>query len=97
MLTFPHPKSVVTYTKINEFLFNWYCKTARENTLNAAKDIYEKLLSKGHVQNLEDPSIDCTVSGDGTWSNRGHSSINGLVTLISKENGQYIDSYVQKM
>ena len=35
-----------------------------------------------------------TVSGDGTWSSRGHSSINVLVTLISKENGKCIDSYV---
>ena len=38
--------------------------------------------------------MDCTVSGDGAWSKRGSSSINGLPTLISKENGSCIDSYV---
>ena len=86
---FPPPISVVTYTKINDLLFNSYSKTASENTLNGTKDrpTYEKLLSKGHVKNSDDQSMDCTVSGDGTCLKRGHSSINGLIMLISKEIG----------
>lgn len=69
-------------------------KTSFESTLNAAEDIYEKLFSKGHIQNSDDQSMDCTVSGDGDWSKRENSSINWLVMLISKENGECIDSYV---
>ena len=75
-------------------LFNLHRKTASESNLNAAKDTYEKFLSKGHVQNSDDQSMDCTVSGDGAWSKRENSSINGLVTLISKEYGKCINSYV---
>ena len=94
LMNFPPPISVVTYTKINGLLFNLYSKTANESTFNATKDTYEKLLSKGHVQNSDDQSMDCTVFGDGVCSKSGHSSINGLVTLISKENGKCTDSHV---
>ena len=39
LMNFLPPISVVTYTKINDLLFNSYCKTASESTLNAAKDM----------------------------------------------------------
>ena len=56
--------------------------------------VVSHFLFKGHVQNSDDQSMDCTLSDDIAWSKRGHSLINGLVTLISKENGKCIDSYV---
>ena len=62
--------------------------------LNATKDTHEKLLSKTHVHNSKDQSVDCTVPGDGAWSKKGHSSIYELVKLISKENGKCIESYI---
>lgn len=36
-------------------------------------------------------STECGVSGDGTWQRRGHSSLNGCVTLISIDTGKVID------
>ena len=78
LMSFPPPISVVTYTKINDLLFHSCSKAASESTLNVARDTYERY----------------TVSGDCTWSNIERSSLNGLVTLISKENGRCIDSYV---
>ena len=79
-MNFPPPISAATYTKINDLPFNSNSKTASESTLNVAKDNYEKLLPKGHVQYSDDQSMDCTVSGIGTWSKMEHSSINGLGT-----------------
>ena len=34
---------------------------------------------------------DSDVSLDGTWQKRGHSSVNGVVTAISKETGKCVD------
>jgi hypothetical protein len=36
----------------------------------------------------------CQVSVDGTWQKRGYSSMNGVVTLISRENGKCLDTAV---
>ena len=67
LMSFRPPISVVTYTKINDLLFNSCSKTASESTLNVARDTYERY----------------TLSGDDTWSTMEHPSINRLVTLIS--------------
>ena len=34
---------------------------------------------------------DSDVSQDGTWQKRGHSSVNGVITVISKETGKCVD------
>ena len=39
-------------------------------------------------------SRDLTVSGDGTWQKRGHTSKNGVVTLIGVKSGKAIDTEV---
>ena len=33
-----------------------------------------------------------TVSADGSWQKRGHSSLNGIVTIISTNNGKCVDN-----
>ena len=65
LMNFPPPIFVVAY-QINALLFDSYSETASD----AAKDTYEKLLSKGHVQNSDDQSMDNTISGDSVWSKR---------------------------
>ena len=61
-----HPQYLLQDTKINALLFDSHSKTASD----AAKDTYEKLLSKGHVQNSDDQSMDNTIPGDSVWSKR---------------------------
>lgn len=39
-------------------------------------------------------SSDVTVSGDGTWKTRGHTSRVGVTTVIGSETGKVIDRYV---
>ena len=52
-------------------------------------DVSENLLSKSKGPN-HDTVID-TVSCDGSWQKRGYSSLNGVVTVISMDNGKILD------
>ena len=65
-------------TQINEKLHNAYETVAEQSTTNAAK---ETAIALGCDPNN---TTDCQVSVDGTWQRRGYSSLNGVVTLISR-------------
>ena len=42
-------------------------------------------------ENKDEQGIsDVTVSCDGSWQKRGHSSLNGVVTVISSDSGKYL-------
>ena len=67
---------------------NSYQNTCFQSCKNAALETTIKLGGSSDVV------IDCQVSVDGTWQKRGHSSLNGVVTVISKENGKCLDHIV---
>ena len=52
---------------------------------DAASEIKSKLAAN------DDPIVDTAISCDGTWQRRGYSSLNGIVTIISMENGKVLD------
>ena len=72
-----------------------------QNVMNAAESIYKwstkKAIAKEKAKTLqEDGSDDClTVSGDGTWKKRGHTSRFGVTTLAGKYSKKIIDSVVK--
>ena len=39
----------------------------------------------------EDSIADITISTDGAWQHRVHASLNGIVTVVSIDNGKCID------
>ena len=82
------PISKTQYDKANEKLLNAYQNTCFQNCKNAA---LETTIKHG---GSSDVVIDCQVSVDGTWQKRGHFSLNGVVTVISKENGKCLDHIV---
>ena len=46
-------------------------------------------------ENVDDQGItDITVSCDETWQKRGHSSLNGIVTVISNNSNKCIDYWI---
>ena len=60
------------------------------------QNLLQKLLCKMHVmievtaEDAETTSIvNTAVSCDGLWHRQGHSSLNGVVTVISMKNGKY--------
>ena len=87
------PMTVSTYTfqTINAKLHSAYAEAASKSIQKAAVETRQNVLkeefSEGAVAN-------CQVSVDGTWQRRGHASINGVVTVISKENGKVLDTAV---
>ena len=68
--------AIYSVNNINEQLYHAYDNVAELSVVNAALDVKESA-------ELHDNKATCRVSVDGFWQNRGHSSLNGLVTLIS--------------
>ena len=82
----PKPMTANNYDTIVNRLNN----VAKEVVNETMKDASEDLLSK-----IKDPNgdivIDSAVSCDGKWQKRGYSSLNGVVTVISMDNGKILD------
>ena len=61
----------------------------------ATKDIAEKTMKEAchKIRGDAGPEeiINTPVSGDGTWQRRGHSSLNGVMTVISIDTGKILD------
>lgn len=67
----------------------------------AVKTIYDKSLHRAAeseqelLRNLGRTEDSLSVSGDGTWSKRGYSSLLGVITLIGKQTGKVLDLIVK--
>lgn len=80
VMNMPPPMKEETYQKLQDNLNDAASAYANSSISQAAKD-----LAKG-------PGVtETTVMIDGTWQRRGHSSLNGVVTAISIENGKVLD------
>ena len=76
-MNFPPPLSKFCYNQTNSLLYDCYKEVAEASCKNAADEVRVANGNKEDVSN-------CQVSVDGTWQKRGHASINGVVTVISK-------------
>ena len=76
----PPPLAQTTFDDLNSDLHNAYVQTAQESMAEAAKTVYNNLANINANSNC---SQNAKVSCDGAWQNRGYSSLNGVVTLIS--------------
>ena len=61
--------------------------------MKVAKAVAEKTMAEAASEMRgNNPGISqCSVSCDGTWQRRGHSSLNGCVTVLSMETGKCLD------
>lgn len=62
-------------------------KLAAASQLVASKSMIDAAAEVSHAVN----SGECGVSADGTWQKRGHSSLNGCVSVISVDTGKVLD------
>ena len=85
LMNIPPPISLRSYNRINDTLHNTYITVSNQSMVNAAQNT----ANSRHQINNE--TIKCPVSVDGTWQKRGHASTNGVVTVISNENEKCID------
>ena len=79
----PKPMTKNNYTKLVTPITEACTVVARKSMQDAVKEI--KLNGKG------DTVIDTSISCDGSWQQRGFSSLNGFVSLISMDSGKVID------
>lgn len=77
------------YDNINKALGQSYAEVAQDSRKNAAKELIE-ILGGGDENGI----AECHVSVDGSWQKRGYSSLNGVVTLFSKDTGKCLDTQV---
>ena len=45
-------------------------------------------------KNIEDDIDDITISNDGSWQKCGHSSLNGVVTVVASDSAKCVDFFV---
>ncbi|GFT56948.1 uncharacterized protein TNCV_189511 [Trichonephila clavipes] len=62
------------------------------------KEVAEESMKMAAVEEYSSsPDNLLTVSGDGTWKTRGHSSLIGVCTVIGAETGRLTDSLIDKL
>ena len=82
-LNMPSPMLSNNYTKISDKLRVSAKKVAEKSMAAAASEL------RG-----EAPTADVGVSVDGTWQRKGYSSMNGVITAISVDNGKVLDTAI---
>ncbi len=76
------PVAKAQYKKVVGRLHDVYTEVAEQSCKNFAEET--RATTNQEVK-------DCQVSVDGTWQKRGHVSLNGVVTLLSRNNGKCLD------
>ncbi|GFW77993.1 uncharacterized protein TNCV_2490371 [Trichonephila clavipes] len=86
VMSLPNPVEQKSYDVINNKLSRVMKEVAEESMKRAAVE-----------ENSSSPDNLLTVSGDGTWKTRGHSSLIGVCTVIGAETGRLTDSLIDKL
>ena len=66
-----------------------YETVVTDSMSNAAHELFTN--EKGSEYVTENNILDITVSADGSWQKRGHSSLNGVVTLVASDTAKCVD------
>ena len=85
-MNLPKPMTAYNYDKIA----NWLNVVAREVANETMRDASEDVLSKSKDPN-DDTVIDTAVSCDGSRQKKGYSSLNGVIMVMSMDNGKILD------
>ena len=81
LMDMPPPPKPSAYQCHNKALIKVAKAVAEETMAEAASEM------RGNNPGISQ----CSVSCDGTWQRRGHSSLNGCVTVLSMETGKSLD------
>ena len=86
VMNMPPPPAPNAYHRHNVFLMKAAKKVAENTMQTAAREVHQLT---GACSSEE--YTNCGVSCDGTWQRRGHSSMNGCVTVLSMDTGKCLD------
>ena len=85
LMDMPKPMTAKNYDKAVKAITKKVKSVAEETLQDAATDF------KNNLADNSDGIYDASVSCDGTWQRRGHSSHNGVMTAISVDTGKILD------
>ena len=85
VMNLPKPMTRCNYDKLSNFLRDAVKSVAETSMKNAAQTIRANI-------NVHDDDIQVDTGVDGSWQRRGFSSLNGVVTVISIENGKILNT-----
>ena len=71
-----------SYNDINKKLNSAYADSAKESVENAVQEVWDIVNPNADTNDI----VDSDICIDGSWQKRGHNSLNGVVTGISREN-----------
>lgn len=83
VMNLPPPVAPSTYNLINNQILS--------ATKQAANELFKEAVLEEIDATDTDPKTDLTVSGDGTWMRRGHTSLHGVSTVIGANTGKVLD------
>ena len=89
VMNMPSPLTAKSFRRSSRAISTQVKTAAKSCMKSAAKEVYAK---NRNVNNSNDSvPVNCGISCDGTWQRRGHSSLNGCVTVISMDTGKVLD------
>ena len=89
-MNLPPPMNVKAFNDMQEKITSTYAYVADGSMENAANEFIPEQ-GQGN-ENIADNIADIiTVSNDGSWQKRGHSSLNGVVTVVASDSGKCVD------
>lgn len=90
-----HLKKLCAYMNMPEPMLPNNFSNISKKLKEAAKDVAEQSMSAAAAQLRGDSvTADVGVSVDGTWQRKGFTSMNGVVTAISVDNGKVLDTAI---
>ena len=95
-MNMPPPMTSKTYQETMGYVHPSYIEAANMSMKAASDEIHEELLGDNFD---EDTVVDVDISADGSWQNRGFSSLNGFITIISLLTGKCLsyDAMAKKL
>ena len=87
-LNMPPPMQIAAFSSLS-IVGKAYETVVTDSMNNAAHELLINEKVSEYV--TENNILDITVSGDGSWQKRGHSSLNGVVTLVASDTGKCVD------
>lgn len=88
VMNMPPPPRAKSFKKSSHVIAK-HAKTVAMNSMKAAAE--EVCSLKGNEDADGTDPVNCGISCDGTWQRRGHSSLNGCVTVMSIDTGKVLD------
>ena len=89
VMNMPSPLTAKSFRRSSRAISRHVKNAAKSCMKSAAKEVHAKNRNVNYSN--DSVPVNCGISCDGTWQRRGHSSLNGCVTVVSMDTGKVLD------